>query len=227
MEDIRQILAQNISNLRTDRKMTQLELAEILNYSDKAVSKWERGESLPDIITLKAIADLFGVNVDYLITEHHPDEKRKGSHISRNNRIFISLISVVGVWILGTAVFSISSMLGYPLWIAFLACVPVSCLVLMIFNSIWGKPKLNLLCISAMMWSALVTLYVSFLVYTEWDIWALLLVGIPIQLALSLGLGIRKPKAKSEKEVSKLIETNRKKKKNETETAPAETDPEI
>ncbi len=195
--------------------MTQLELAEILNYSDKAVSKWERGESIPDVITLKAIADLFGVTVDYLITEHLPDEKRKGSKTIRNNKIFITLISVVGVWILGTCVFAVSSIVGEGLWVSFIACVPASCLVLMIFNSIWGKPKLNLLCISAMMWSLLVTLYVIFLVYCEWDLWAIFLVGIPAQLALSLGLGIRKPKSKSKKEVTRLIESHKKKKASE------------
>ena len=105
MEDIRQILAQNIAALRVEKKMTQLELAEVLNYSDKAVSKWERGESMPDVITLKAIADLFGVTLDYLVCAHAPDEKRKGSHTVRNNKIFITLMSVVCVWIFGTAVF--------------------------------------------------------------------------------------------------------------------------
>ena len=68
MEDIKQIIAKNIASLRTDSKLTQLELAEKLNYSDKAISKWERGESIPDVITLKAVADLFGVTVDYLLT---------------------------------------------------------------------------------------------------------------------------------------------------------------
>lgn len=51
--------------------MTQLELAESLQYSDKAVSKWERGESVPEIATLKAIAELFDVTLDSLVSEEH------------------------------------------------------------------------------------------------------------------------------------------------------------
>lgn len=69
---MKQIISLNLSELRRERGMTQLELAEKLNYSDKAVSKWERGESIPDILVLKSIADLFGVTVDYLISEEHP-----------------------------------------------------------------------------------------------------------------------------------------------------------
>ena len=68
MEDLKKIIARNVMDLRRANDMTQLELAEKLNYTDKAVSKWERGESLPDISVLKAIADLFGVKVDYLLT---------------------------------------------------------------------------------------------------------------------------------------------------------------
>ena len=67
MEDLKAIIADNINQLRRDAGLTQLELAERLNYSDKAISKWERGESIPDIVTLKAVADEFGVSVDYLL----------------------------------------------------------------------------------------------------------------------------------------------------------------
>ena len=227
MDDIRQTIAENILSLRNDKGMTQLELAEVLNYSDKAVSKWERGESIPDVITLKAMADLFGVTVDYIITPHKPGEKRKGSNTIRNNHIFITLISVVGVWILGTCVFSISSIVGKGLWISFVACVPVSCLVLMIFNSIWGRPKLNLLCISAFMWSFLLTIYLIFIVYTEANLWSLFFIGVPAQVAFSLGLGIRRPKDKSKKEVNRLITKNKRRKKTAVEESaddPAENE---
>ena len=219
MEDIRQTIADNVLLLRGERGMTQLELAEILNYSDKAVSKWERGESIPDVITLKAMADLFGVTVDYIITPHDPEEKRKGSRITRNNHIFITLISIVSVWILGTCVFSISAIIGEGLWISFIACVPVSCLVLMIFNSIWGRPKLNLLCISAFMWSFLLTIYLIFIVYTDINLWTLFFIGVPAQMAFSLGLGIRKPRHKSQKEVKQLITKNKRRKNTEADNA--------
>ena len=69
--DLKQTIAKNITALRQGRKMTQIELAEKLNYSDKAISKWERGESIPDVTVLKSIADLFGVTLDYLLQESH------------------------------------------------------------------------------------------------------------------------------------------------------------
>ena len=224
MEDIRQTIAENILSLRSDRGMTQLELAEVLNYSDKAISKWERGESIPDVITLKAMADLFGVTVDYIITSHDPGEHRRASRVTRNNHIFITLISVVSVWVLGTCVFSISAIVGEGLWISFIACVPVSCLVLMIFNSIWGRPRLNLLCISAFMWSLLLMIYLIFIVYTDLNLWTLFFIGVPAQVAFSLGLGIRRPKSKSSHEVKQLIMKNRRKKKTEDQTAVAGED---
>ena len=219
MEDLRPIIAENIAALRTEKNMTQLELAEILSYTDKAVSKWERGESIPDVITLKAIADLFGVSLDYLVCRHEPGEKRKGSHTTRNNRIFITLMSVACVWILGTSVFSLSSVLGANLWPSFLICVPVSCIVLLVFNSIWGKPKLNLLIISGLLWSLLATIFVIFYVYTPYDLWVLFLIGIPSQIFISLFLGIKKPKNKSKKEVKQfLVQRQRRKKTDTTET---------
>ncbi|MDD6251820.1 MAG: helix-turn-helix transcriptional regulator, partial [Oscillospiraceae bacterium] len=70
MENIKAIVAKNITQLRLAKGMTQLELAEILNYSDKAVSKWERGDSIPDITVLTKIADMFGVTLDYLVRPH-------------------------------------------------------------------------------------------------------------------------------------------------------------
>lgn len=70
MEQLRAIIAANISSLRARAGITQQELALKLNYTDKAVSKWERGESVPDIGVLARVAEIFGVTVDYLITDH-------------------------------------------------------------------------------------------------------------------------------------------------------------
>ena len=71
MEDLKSIIAKNITDLRLKNGYTQIQLASILNYSDKAVSKWERAESIPDITVLKEIADLFNVTVDYLLNLDH------------------------------------------------------------------------------------------------------------------------------------------------------------
>ncbi len=78
MEQLRAIIASNISRLRLNAGYTQQELASMLNYTDKAVSKWERGESVPDISVLARIAEIFGVTVDYLITDHRPGHEPAG-----------------------------------------------------------------------------------------------------------------------------------------------------
>ena len=68
MDDVRGALAANLAELRKEENLTQAEFAAQFNYSDKAVSKWERGDSLPDVVMLKTIADLYGMRVDDLLT---------------------------------------------------------------------------------------------------------------------------------------------------------------
>ena len=75
MDDIKNIVAKNITDLRILNNMTQSELGEKLNYSDKTVSKWERGESSPDISVLVQIAEIFGVTLDYLVSSENIEEK--------------------------------------------------------------------------------------------------------------------------------------------------------
>ena len=71
-EKLKNQIGANIAAYRKRAQMTQAGLAEKLNYSDKAVSKWERGESAPDVITLVQLAELFGVTVNDMIKD--PDE---------------------------------------------------------------------------------------------------------------------------------------------------------
>ena len=98
MSDLKQIVANNIIKLRKEKKLTQAEFANKLNYSDKAVSKWERAESTPDIIVLKQISDLFGISVDYLLNEHTESEKlvvvdkKKKSKLRKSNLHIIYVI---------------------------------------------------------------------------------------------------------------------------------------
>ena len=115
MEDIKSIIAGNIVQLRRKSGMTQIELAEKLNYSDKAVSKWERGESVPDISVLKNIADLFGVTVDYLITAEHEEiceteqesleDAEEVARKKKRKKVMIAGMSVLLVWLVAAVIF--------------------------------------------------------------------------------------------------------------------------
>lgn len=190
MEDIKSAIAANIQELRKEKKMTQGDLAALVNYTDKAVSKWERGESVPDIIALKQIADTFSVTVDYLLTTEHTEFKKakKERKIRRKaNRKIITYISVVLVWLIAMFVyvnidlFHKSSMN----WLVFLYAVPVSAIVTLIFNSIWGNKRFNYLIISVLLWSILTSLYLTLLLCSV-NVWLIFLLGIPGQIIIFL-----------------------------------------
>ena len=191
MNDIKSIIAKNITDLRVAKGMTQLELAEQLHYSDKAVSKWERGESVPEISTLKAIADLFGVTLDHLVNEHTPGEKRDTAPERKyrfRNRSIVTAMCAVLVWFLALLAFVLLDLLPVEVelhWLAFVYAVPVTLLLWLVFNSVWFKPRTKFLIISALVWSTLASLHVTVLVFGE-NIWKVYLLGIPAQLVILL-----------------------------------------
>ncbi len=193
MEQGNKIVADNIVALRREARMTQLELAEKLNYSDKAVSKWERGESIPDVFTLKEVADTFGVTVDYLLEQDHSHAKlqqRVLTRRQRRNRLLIAAMSAVLVWLIATLVFVNLNYLSDTgrHWLTFVCAVPVSMIVLLVFNSIWGKRRFNFLLVSLLIWSTLAMLYLALLPYNLWLIFA---VGAPAQVIVLLWAGLR------------------------------------
>ncbi len=191
MNDIKSIIAKNITELRVAKGMTQLELAEQLHYSDKAVSKWERGESVPEISTLKAIADLFGVTLDHLVNEHTTGEKRDTAPERKyrfRNRSIVTAMCAVLVWFLALLAFVMLDLLPVEVelhWLAFVYAVPVTLLLWLVFNSVWFNPRTNFLIISALVWSTLASLHVTVLVFGE-NIWKVYLLGIPAQLVILL-----------------------------------------
>jgi len=201
MDNLKHLIAQNIASLRRAASVTQITLAEKLHYSDKAISKWERGESLPDIAVLKQIADLFGVTVDYLLCEHIeeripepealPDEIALARH---RNHVTISLLVTASVWLIATLLFIIFYFVEIQmrLWTIFIYAVPVSCVVALVFNSIWGRyKKWNYLIISLLMWGILFSLYILFL---EENIALIFTIGIPGQIIILLSTQLKQTK---------------------------------
>ncbi|MBE6631912.1 MAG: helix-turn-helix transcriptional regulator [Ruminococcaceae bacterium] len=204
MEDIKLNIAKNIAALRGGNGLTQADLAEKLNYSDKAVSKWERGESLPDIVILKQIADLFGVSIDALIGEDtvqtaavsvkendRKEEKKPARGFSRN-RFIISALSVLGVWFIALLVAVIiffSAGRKFIPWICFVSAVPVSLIVALVFNSIWGSKRTIFFIVSGLVWSIIATVYFALI---RFNVWHIFLLGIPAQIAVILSFCIKK-----------------------------------
>lgn len=187
--ELKHIIAKNIARLRRENSMTQLALAEKLNYSDKAVSKWESGASVPDIVVLKEIADLFGVTVDSLLSEEGRFEKKGTSRIRVHT--IVTLLSVGLVWFIATLFFVSFTMggVGARLWLFFVWAVPVSLIVALVFNSIWGKRRLNYLIISFLMWTLLASVYFTAFKYNPWLIFVM---GVPGQAIICLWSGMKK-----------------------------------
>ncbi len=178
--ELREIVSKNIAALRTKNKMTQSELGAILSYSDKAVSKWERAEGLPDAYVLFRMSELFGCSVDYLLHEHGETEalpKQKG----KVNHAVISLISILGVWTAAALSFIVMHLAGFVYPLIFVYALVVSMILLTVFNSLWGKRSWEFIIISALVWSIFLTIYLIFL-WTDKNYWQLLLLGIPSQL---------------------------------------------
>ena len=172
MEDIKKIIGKNISNLRKANKLTQSEFASKLNYSDKAISKWENGDSLPDIEVLNNVAKFFGVTLDYLVTEEIEQTKQKYKLPKENlsNKLIITLLAVLVVWALATVIyvyFMELTDIESP-WLVFVYAVPISSIVMIIFNGIWGKRIYTFYIISMLVWSSLVCFYLSLSEYNPW-----------------------------------------------------------
>lgn len=160
MEDIKPIIAKNITALRQSAKLTQIELAERLNYSDKAVSKWERGESVPDITVLKAIADMFDVTLDYLVHENPglPAIQEEPEQPKKHNRKVITALSILLVWFVAAVVFVVLDKVALDTKLhlfSFAYAVPVSMIVWLVLNTLWFSRRYNYLIISLLMWTTL------------------------------------------------------------------------
>ena len=183
MEDIKPIIAKNITALRQNARLTQIELAERLNYSDKAVSKWERAESIPDITVLKTIADMFNVPLDYLVRENSdlPVQELPEEPVAnkKRNRRVITALSVLLVWFVAATVFVILdvALRNHFRFLCFAYAVPVSMIVWLVMNSIWFTRRNNYWIISMLMWTSIGCVMLT-LAMVHINIWQLLILGL-------------------------------------------------
>ena len=199
-EKLKQYLGIHIMTHRKGMGLTQAGLAEKLNYSDKAVSKWERGESMPDVLTLVQLAELFDTTVDELLRDPDAIPENSGGPIEhameaavektlkrKANKKVILLLSSLLVWFVALLVFVIVSSLDIPRsWIAFLYAIPVDAIVQLSLRSAWRDFRWNKTLISILVWGGLLSLYASLKLFVHVDIWKLFLLGIPGQLAVLL-----------------------------------------
>lgn len=188
-EKLKVQIGANISALRRQRGMTQAELAECLNYTDKAVSKWERGDSVPDVVTLVQLAGEFGVTLDTLVNGDKPSAPACAAAEEKpraNKSVILTLASLL-VWIVALTVYVVLSSVGIPKsWVAFVYAVPVNAIVLLAMRSAFRRFQWNHALVSIIVWGCLVSLYVTLYVFAGVSIWRIVYVGILGQVAVSL-----------------------------------------
>ena len=187
MENLKEIIASNIVRFRSSAGLTQIELAEKLNYSDKSVSKWERAQGIPDIGVLKEMADMFGIKVDDFLIFHEDNEKIVIPSKKSNNlrHVLTTLISCGLVWLVATLVYVVLNLLNITgSWKCFIYAIPATMIVATVFSAIWGRRWCTTLFVSLLVWTSLMSVYITFIGTRAW---LLFIIGIPLQILIILG----------------------------------------
>ena len=208
-EKLKVRIGANIAAYRKRAGLTQAGLAEQLNYSDKAVSKWERGESCPDVPTVMAIADKLDVTVNELLSDPNELPANSSSRVEKTmekvvekalkrkaNKKTILCLSSLLVWFVALFIYVVISSIGLSRsWLAFFYAIPADCIVMLSLRSAWHDFRWNRALISGIMWGALVSIFATLLVIWYINVWKIFLLGIPGQAAILLWFKLFRPVA--------------------------------
>ena len=216
-EKLKTRIGTNIAMYRKNAGLTQAGLAAILNYSDKAISKWERGESIPDVITLLTLAEQFEITVNDLLADPNalPEDtdpttlEKAMSRVSEkalgrkaNKNVILALSSTL-VWFVALLVFVVLSSVDIPYSeLAFLYAVPVNAIVLLSLRSAWRDYRWNRWLISGIVWGFLAAIYASLVTLLKFDMWRIFLLGIPGEIAIILWFRLFTPSREDRKKVT-------------------------
>ena len=208
-EKLKNQIGTNIALYRKRAGLTQAGLAEKLNYSDKAVSKWERGESIPDVLILMQLAEQFEIGVSDLLEDPNalPEETTRFQHAMEqvsekalkrkaNKNIILGLSSIL-VWFVALFIYVIVSSFDIPYsWLSFFYAVPANCIVLLSLRSAWHDFRWNRGLISGIMWGALTSIHMTLLTLLSFNMWKIYLLGILGELAIILWFRMFRPSHK-------------------------------
>ena len=191
LNELKLVTASNIIRLRTGRGMTQAELGARLNYSDKTISKWERGEAIPDAFVLTQLAELFGVSVDFLLSSHDKWEKPKENEVEevRYSVEHIIAIAVIGVLTAFLIAFVTLWLMGIVEWRIFLFALSAAILVYMILICVFKRTRQLQNVIALFVASLFVIVY--FFLPTA-NPWQLFLILVPAEALVFLACNVKK-----------------------------------
>jgi transcriptional regulator with XRE-family HTH domain len=195
MDELKLVVASNLIKLRQQAGMTQAELGEKLNYSDKTVSKWERGESIPDAYVLTQLAELYGLTVDALLhtddswhaPEDAPHAAQDGDTPTFRSNV-VTMVAIAGIWTAAIILFVVLWLaLDKLVWIVYPSAMPVTLITLLVLNSVWNQGRHNMIIVMALVASIIVLIYLVLLPLHPWQIFLILL---PAELIVVLSFHI-------------------------------------
>lgn len=202
MEELKLIVASKLIKLRQEAGMTQAELGEKLNYSDKTVSKWERGESIPDAYVLTRLAKIYNTTVDALLSDAEPwmdpvekQRKEERDNAPKFSSAVVTLVAIMGIWTMAVLMFVIFWLVMDKLeWLIFACAVPISLVTLLVLNSVWNRGRHNLIIVMALVACIAALVYLFLLPHNPWQIF---LVLVPAEILVVLCFHIRIPTRKN------------------------------
>ena len=190
MKDIKEIIANNLIELRKKNNMTQNDLAKKLKYSDNTISRWEHAEITPSIETLQKISELYNISIEDILRENITETVKENNKNVFINRLASALFSISAVWLVAILVFIYAqTFLHISFWMSFIWAIPISCLVLLSFQRYWKNKIFGFVVVTVLIWTLLLTLYLQFISY---NVYLIFIVGIPIQAALSVLTFVKK-----------------------------------
>ena len=194
-----ELLAKNLVYYRKASGLTQLELAEKFNYSDKSISKWERGEGFPDVFVLKSLADFYGITIDDFYLEEH---KKIAKQSQRRKQIYIRLLSIGVGWLVTVLTFFLLNTLLSPdvpfkPWLVFIYGAVITAIIWLVWEFIYQKRFLRMLATSALIWTVATSLYFTFLIAVGTNLPLIFVVAVPLQVLEILWFLFRSKKNKT------------------------------
>ena len=178
MESLKEIVSKNIINLRKANNLTQLELAKKINYSDKAISRWEKGEVLPDVEIIQTLSIVFNVPMSAILENQDDNKKIKLTKPTKQD-ILSQIFIICEIWTIISVIYAyLNISKGMNLWQLFTWGVPATALILFVLSN---KRKNNILSFTygtILNWSAITCLFLQMLTSSPWYIF---LLGIPVQ----------------------------------------------
>ena len=192
MKNTKEIIQQNLIALRKQNGLTQLELATKINYSDKAISRWEKGEVMPSVDILESLANVYGVQIAYFFEEHQDEVSKEINLKTKNIYVAITLSMVLVVWTIAVILFfTLKEYQDKYYFMIFVWSVPATVYAIRFNIFRWFQDKYYILINTLCLWSTFVAIYFQWI---NLNIWQIFLMGIPMQLLIILNFYVKKIK---------------------------------